>query len=275
MPLFAGPLGPKGNTRSARWDVAVGGGASYSPEAQALFARFTTPPTDARKVLINNLIVALIAAGIWGKLDALYLTAAADSQAARRNWIADQYNLTAVAAPTFAADRGYTGDGASSQLDTNLNPATAITPQYLQNSAHISAWGRTSRAGNSRPIMSLLGGPGTNIYPLLTDGNAYYRCNDNNEAGGLSSTGSTGLFLANRSGATAREGYRNGVSGGAIGAVASKAVLNFNFALLQGGTGAFSTDQIAMASIGSTLSATQALAFYNAVNTYLQAVGAA
>lgn len=30
MPLFAGPLGPKGNTRSARWDVAIGGGGGPS-----------------------------------------------------------------------------------------------------------------------------------------------------------------------------------------------------------------------------------------------------
>lgn len=84
----------------------IPGGVVYSPEALALSARFTTPPDTARKTLINNLIVALKAAGVWAKLGAPYLRAAADSQAARQNWLANQFNSTPVASPTFASDRG-------------------------------------------------------------------------------------------------------------------------------------------------------------------------
>jgi hypothetical protein len=39
--------------------------------------------------LIDALVGALKASAVWAKLDVLWVLAAADSQAARRNWIAD------------------------------------------------------------------------------------------------------------------------------------------------------------------------------------------
>ena len=117
------------------------------------FSPFTTPPDPTRKALINTLVKSLKAAGVWTKLDALYLFAAADAQAARRNWIQDLYNATAVSSPTFAADRGYTGDGAAAYLDTGFNPSTASSPKLTQNSAHASAWDRTSRAADGTNIL--------------------------------------------------------------------------------------------------------------------------
>ncbi len=101
--------------------------AVYSPEAAALLSRMTVTPSTARKQLIDALIATLVGAGIWAKLDALYLLAAHDAQAARLNWIADRYNLTAVNSPTFTTDRGYAGTGAAMYLDTGFNPATAAS----------------------------------------------------------------------------------------------------------------------------------------------------
>lgn len=100
------------------------GGSSYDPAAVALFARMTTPPSDARKTLINDLIVALKAAGVWAQLLALYVTAAADAQAAGLNWISATYNLVPLSSPTFTVDRGYTGGGAA-YLSTGISPSVA------------------------------------------------------------------------------------------------------------------------------------------------------
>ena len=131
--------------------ATMGAGVSYDAAATALFARFTTPPTSARKAVINTLIVALKDAGVWSKLDALYLFAAADSQAARQNWVQDLYNATAVSSPTFTADRGYNGDGSASYVDSGFNPTTAVTPKFVQNSAYFGLWSRTTTtfAGSS------------------------------------------------------------------------------------------------------------------------------
>src|SRR5690606_35810663 len=100
----------------------------------------TTPPTRARQLLINTTITNLIAAGLWPKLDVLYLLAAADEQAARLNWKnPGTFTCTAVNSPTFTADRGFAGDGSTSYLDTNFNISSASGRLYEQNSAHIGA----------------------------------------------------------------------------------------------------------------------------------------
>lgn len=81
----------------------------YTPQALSLFSRMTTPPTTPRKVAINDLIVALIADGIWTLLDALYVFAAADSQAALLNWVAGNAAGT-IGGPGFTADQGFDGN---------------------------------------------------------------------------------------------------------------------------------------------------------------------
>lgn len=107
---------------------------SYCAEALALFARMTTPPTTTRKDEINTLIVGLKTAGIWSKMDAMYVLAAADEQAALLNWVADTNNATAENSPSFVADSGFAGNGSTSFINTNYNPSTDGV-HYEQNSA--------------------------------------------------------------------------------------------------------------------------------------------
>src|SRR5690606_7666747 len=123
---------------------AFSAGPAYLPEAQALFDRFTTPPTTARKNLINDLFAALMEAGVYSKLDAFYIFAQYDEQAALQNWVADQYNSNPVNSPTFTVDRDYVGNGTSSYLDSQFNPSTAVSPKFVQNSAYFGIWSRTS-----------------------------------------------------------------------------------------------------------------------------------
>lgn len=95
----------------------------YETEASALFARMTTPPTAARKTAVNDMIVALKAAGVWSNLEVLQVYSAADSQAALLNWVSTSYNATAVSSPTFTADRGFATNGSSSYINTGFGPS--------------------------------------------------------------------------------------------------------------------------------------------------------
>lgn len=257
------------------------GFAFANTEAAALVARFTTAPTTSRKRAIDTLIGALKTAGVWSKLDALYLMAAADSQAARRNWVQDLYNLTAVSSPTFTADRGYTGDGAAAYLDTGFNGTTAASPLLTQNSAHASGWNLSNRAAN---LASLMGARESttkyiDIAPYIT-GNLYIaRMTAGNAAISTANAGSQGMFSVNRSASNALQGYKNGSSLG-TSSQTSVGVPNSNITLLarsltSGSPDAFSADQISMASFGSSLSAGEEASMYSAVLTYLQTVGAA
>jgi hypothetical protein len=116
--------------------------AAYCPQARALFARLATPPAPARAAAYDAMIRALLAAGVWSKLDALYLLAAADAATALTNLKQSSYGLTAVNSPAFTADRGYTGNGTTQYLNPGFTPSTA-SGQYTQNSASIFWWMRT------------------------------------------------------------------------------------------------------------------------------------
>lgn len=240
----------------------------YDPDASALFARFTTPPADARKTLINTLIVTLKAAGVWAKLDALYLMAAADAQAARQNWIADQYNLTPISAPTFAADRGYTGDGVASYLDTGFIPISAVSPKFVQNSASFGIWSLTAGLNNQQ----VMGNNNCVILPTSST-TASLRVNNSTASSTGANTTSDGFFAANRSGAAA-ETLRRNTSAIVTGAGASSAVDNASITILKR-TASFSSIQGSIGFIGSSQSTAESDAFYSANLTYLQAIGAA
>src|SRR5574342_691619 len=179
------------------------GGSPFSAEASQFFSRLATQPVSARKTLYATMIDALVAGGIWSKVDVLKVYAAADSPTALVNLKSASFTGTLINAPTFTVDRGYAGNGSTSYVDTNFNPTTATTPNFTQDSAHMGAWVLTNRAGASAAVIgNASADTGCNIYPLFTDTAGYLRLNDNVEAEGFSSGGSNGFFLANRSGAT-------------------------------------------------------------------------
>lgn len=255
--------------------LTSGPDVGYSAESLALFARFTTAPTNTRKGQIDTLIRALKTGGIWAKLDALYVMAAADSQAARRNWIADQYNMTAVASPTFTADRGYQGDGTSSYLSTGFNASTA-GGKLSTNSATLFTYANTDVASNA------VDGGATNASNIIfVNGRRALGEADaeivNGSTGALRTAvaSSVGLTMGTRTGASATALYRNATQL-KTATTAATALPNGTISLCGSNTAAsYSTRRIAVGGIGSGLDSTEAAALYNALNTYLTAVGAA
>lgn len=253
----------------------------YVRQARDLFDRFTTPPATDRRLLINTLIKSFVQAGIWDKLDAFYMLAAADAQSSLLNWVSTSYNLTVVSTPTFTADRGYKGNGTSSYLRTGFNPATAVSPKSVLNSASMGVYiNGTPATGLDRAQMGIINGAN---YQLLdvTVGNAVVgRMNTDTtgSASGAGQAGNTGLFAINRTGSTASRLTRNGTDL-ATTAVASTSVPSEEIIIMarySGGTPArYSTDQFAMSYIGAGLSDAEDDALYSALNVYLTALGAA
>jgi hypothetical protein len=251
------------------------GTPGYTAAANALFAAMTTPPTTARKRIINNLIVALQSAGVWSKFDLFYVMAAADSQAARLNWVSPStFTISAVNSPTFTADRGFNGDGASSFLNTNYVPSSNAV-LYAQNSAHLSGWSLSTGAASSTE--RLLGNTSsTTNRSLILPRNTgdIISCLVNDTAGTtLSNANRDGYFLANRSGTSARQVYRNGSSLGSD-VVTSAGLPTTAITFLKDVTN-FATLQVSCGSVGASLNSTEVSALYSALLTYHQAVGAA
>lgn len=167
------------------------GGRSYDPDAQSFFDRLPAQPSAARKLLINDLVVAAKDNGWWAETDALHLmafglddpgsTTANDAVAARNNLRQDASHLTAFSSPAFTTDRGYQGDGAAAYLSTNFNPTSSTSTDI---SAAVTWQLTSSPASGSEPTESPAGtinfnSDGTNsgraIKSLTTVPGATYR----------------------------------------------------------------------------------------------------
>lgn len=250
-----------------------GGGYQFTnAEAAALVARFTTPPTDARKALIDALVGTLKAGGVWEKLDTLYILAAADSQAARLNWIVDLYNLTPINSPVFTPDRGYQGDSSTSYLASGFNPTTAPSPKFVRDSAHLSFW---SLSDINDATDFDIGGTSAFLNARSTSANTSRgRLNSASNINFGAIANSLGHFLISRTTAALQTVFKGGASIG-TNTDASTAVTSTNFTLLASqDTGNQSGRQLAQGSWGAGLSGAEAAAFEAALDTYLTAVGA-
>ncbi|XAI95110.1 hypothetical protein [Microcystis phage Mwe-JY13] len=251
---------------------------SYDPDAEALFARMAVQPNDTRKGLINTLIVSLKSGSVWTKLDFLYVFAAHDAQAARLNWRQNLYNSSLVNGPAFTVDRGYAGDGSSSYLNANFNPATA-GGVYAQNSAHLGVWSRTDTNAAHFDIGARQSST-TQQSVFLARISGLFSARINLDTPGLDSASgsSIGHFTASRTSSTDLANYING-SSASTGSNASAALFSANMfvgaANTAGSPSGLSPRQYAVAHGGSGLTAGEVSSLYNAINTYLVAIGAA
>lgn len=241
--------------------------SAYDEAAQAVFGRFTTPPTEARKRQINALIVALKAAGIWLKLDALYVMAAADAQAALLNWVASQYDLTAVNSPTFAADQGFTGNGTSARLASTFDPTTAPGPKFVLNSGTIGIFNRTNNNTNSSLDLSM---GSTRI--SRNSASTQYQTRVQDGTATTAPAPSAGHWAARRIASNERTYWKDGVVSN-TDAVATTSITSGVLTLLSAGASAFSTAQLSLAYVGGGFDDTQMVAMNAAIAAYKTSVG--
>lgn len=246
-------------------------------EATALFLRMSSQPNAARKTVINTLITslkvgAISGSNIWNKIDVLHVVAAHDSQAAILDWKnfggAEAFNATLIGSPTFTTDRGYLNSGNTNYVSTPFAGANGVG--FTLNSAHLAAWSRTAtsstdagydfgRAGGSRGAVGAFSLAGLFLGQL-------------NCSTAIFTTIATGLGFSgiNRPSSSAQQLYRNG----ALVATDSSTSTSVPLQLRVNGAAPFNRE-VAAWSVGGSLTANEWLDYYNALNTYLVAVGAA
>lgn len=253
---------------------------TYTAEAVALFARMTTPPTSTRAGLINTCIASLISGGVWAKLDALWVQAAADSQAAKLNWISSSFTLSAVNSPTFTTDRGYAGNGSTSYLNTNFIPSSDGV-NFTQDNASMFCWlnAGTDTADGSASIMGAFDGTqGSYLYPRNGTDALQARFNDGTTSafGGLTVSTRYGLTLVQRTSSTSKIAYRNTIAATAVTVTSIGRPTRSVFLSGRNSSGTpagLQNNRFAAAGLGASLSGAEQTALFNALNTYLTAIG--
>jgi hypothetical protein len=174
----------------------------------------------------------------------------------------------------FTSYRGYNGfnnDGV--YINTAFNPVTATSPNYLQNSASIGIWSNAVTAESSAQMSQGSSGRSWIYDNFASDGNFYARIN-NASTGGLTSPGTKGLFVADRSSSGSVVPYWDG---SALTAQSGASSTPYSGAFIIGSsvTSGFAgtVQTISEAHIGASLGTTLNLALYNRLRTYMTAVG--
>ena len=244
--------------------------ASYSPEAQAYFDAMTTQPSDARKGLINTLIVGLQADGVWPKLDWLCLLAAHAEQAGRLNAKNPAKALTAFNSPTFTVDLGFTGNGTTSYLDISEAP-NASGNSYSQNAAHLSVWKNSTNTGS----LSEIGSPTSwaRIRPTWggTSGTCTINTSTSLPAMAMTSIAKGSVILSRTDGNNANY-FINGAGKAGSSSNIADTVPSSIYVLRN--ANAYSSSRLACMSTGGALTDTDVGNLYSRLNTYLTAIGA-
>lgn len=250
--------------------VAVRGARALHPETEAVVAAMSVAPDSRRTALIDNLVAALKAAQVWPRLDALFVMAAHDPQAAGLNWVApESAGLTPVNGPDHQADRGYQGDGASSYLETGFVQSNGLNYKIADHHAAVFVVGGTGTGtafGNSR----------NRLQPLTSGGQLLTRSNSTTSDQRPVETG-LGHSAMSRTDGARYAVYRDGASLGEA-EVANTTLAGHPLILLgygtAGGPGGLAAWRLGAAHFGGGLSAGQMAAAHGALETYLRGVSA-
>lgn len=252
---------------------ALWGQQSLRPEAAAFIARLPTPPSNARKIVINNLFKALVVAGVLPKLDLLQVYAADVQANALINLPNSSYTATIVGSPTFTADRGFTAvSGTSSYVASGYTPSSG--PKWGQNDHTFGRWMRTG----SGPGMDFGAYETATLKSATIFSNAtgQYIVGDSGVAQNVVAD-PLGSVIANRTASGSFDIYKNGAfvtnvsAVSRVGTTLEMFVGAYNF---DGVAATYSPNQISAVWAGKALNSTEIAALHAALQAYMTAVGA-
>jgi hypothetical protein len=234
----------------------------------------TSQPNAGWKAAFVTFYQTLATAGVWSKLDWLSLPTV-DEQGWRVNARRPSVVASAVNSPTYSL--GFTGNGTTSYLNSGWNAST-ISGLYTQNDAHMGVWiGNNVTSNTQYDIGTTVGDMNTRD----TGGNYVTHAGSASVTTIAGATTSVGHTAWVRTSSTVGVVYRNASS---VGAIATTSAARGNSPMLfcarNGGTGgsttpaSFSTRKVIAAHWGASLSSGDMTAFYNALSTFLTAVGA-
>jgi hypothetical protein len=220
-----------------------------------------TLPSAGQRAKQNQLLVGLKRAGAWSKLDTFAVFATdGDSNFALIDW-KRLTTYTAVNSPAFTTNAGFRGNGTSSYIDTNFNPATNGV-NYKQNDASRFLWNKIISAG-SRWLDGNIVANTNGMYSNNSINNKINQGTANLSA--AAPMNNLGLSSINRISSTNVVLFDDTTQ--YTGTANSTAVSSNNQFIFRGGTN-YSNSQTSVYGMGASL-VSENTALYNALNTYI------
>jgi hypothetical protein len=252
-------------------NVAVAGGG-FSAEYQTVYDSFTTKPSDAVAVAQNTMVAALVAAGVWVKLDIFYLFAQESNGdgEALKNWLnPGTFDATLVNAPIFVSLEGFTGDGATQEIETGFN-LTSDSVKYTLDASSFGTYIRTNVSDNGGDIAADAAADSFLISRSGSD-TTIGRINAANSLS-VANTDSRGFYVVNRNDSAGHQIWKNKVKINDA-PLASTALPNDTVVFLSKGGTAYTTRQNAGGYVGANLTQTNIENFTDAIEVYMDSNG--
>jgi hypothetical protein len=250
-------------------------GGGNDADAQAFITATGISGTNATAT--NQLVIDLKAANIWTKMKAIYPFVGGTSAFTHKFNLKDPrdlnaaYRLAFFGGGTFSAN-GYQPNASNVFADTFLIPLTDLT----LNSQHISFYSRTNSNGTEVEIGCNDGGVAPNtLLEIRTAGSTYSSVATGTYLSYVDAN-SLGLYIGNRTASNVTNLFKNNTKV-ATGTTASTINPSSSIAICALNSGTvrqyYSSKQCAFSSIGDGLTDAEALAFYNAVQTFNTTLG--
>lgn len=258
-------------------------GVSNDVDAQLFIDAMTSAPDTDRQVIINQFFLDIKGIGdhgaddIFAQMDFAYLFAAHDEQASLLD-VKRLFDATAVNAPVFEVDRGFTGNASNHAVDSTYIPSSDGV-NFTQDDCSMGAYSRTNRSG-SEVMMGASTDASNNLTKFNPRSGADAVNYSVNQAGSENTgavTNSEGLLVIERTASNVTRAYKNGteldvsadVSQGLPTVEVYVLALHQDTSILQEWLG-----QCAFAFAGAALTATEHSNLFDAVETYMDAIGA-
>jgi hypothetical protein len=249
-------------------------GSLYDTDAQLFITATGISGTNASA--INQLVLDLKSASIWTKMKAVYPMVGGTATTCKYNLINP---LDTNAAFRILFNGGFTFSSTGCQPNgTNTYANTSLIPTTLlsANSSHVSIYNRTVGSGVIND-WGTSGGGGAFAGAFSLSGTAYLDCyNSSTNRIATTNADPKGFYVASRQSSTSLKLFKNsaqlgttntGTSSGFTGLTSPLYFFSYN--PVQN----LSNRECAFASIGDGLSDAEALAFYNAVQTFNTTLG--
>ena len=253
-------------------------GGGNDPDAQAFITASGISGTEA--TAINTLVVSLKSANIWTKMKAVYPFVGSSATSCKwnlKNPVDSNaaYRLVFSGGGTFSSN-GYLPNG------TNAYANTWFMCSVNSTASNISAgvYSRTNNIGTGATFGGVTNaGEGTAINLKYTDNNTYYSANNfaSNGSGNYVSD-TRGFFIVNKFAATTTKLYKNGLTiATANPTTGNVAPASYVFlgarAVIPSIIDSYDNRENAFSFLGDSLTDAEALAFYNAVQTFQTTLG--
>lgn len=232
--------------------------------------------SSGRAAIVSYFVTALKSGGMWALTDD-YLLLCAENAIQALTSLKQRRLAAVVAAPTFTTDRGYAFNGTSQYITTGFIPSTHAVAMTGSN-MRIAVYERSNNSGGTYSAGTIDSAQKNLLIIARSTANQVLGCNCTTTNSASTVASNQALSVVSRTAAGVFEGFYRGVSLGTVSPVNATVLPTREIYVgcrnNVGVAANFRSATQGYLSVGASLTSAQEVLDYNAVQTFMTAIGA-